>query len=512
MFDMIYVLDLFRNRSRRRRKPAQYRPAVQPLEDRYLLSTFQEFPLPALPRDPREEFHRERITTGPDGNLWFIDGVFGRATVGRIGPDGSVAEFSIEDNTATQLYNVTAGPDGNLWLTGLRERSGTNDAQVVAIRVTPDGDYTVLPAFPDAFASNISPLVVGSDGNLWYTASFYADFPGTNSGTIVGRITPAGDVTNFNIGLTAVLAQEGVGGGITAGPDGNLWVEIGDGTHGETPGVRRFSLDGQLSDVIPGSRALSEMVTDANGNVWGLVWYNTVERITPDGTVTNFPLPATPQPFDPAELDPLRMTLTAGPDGNIWFSDPYANQIGNITPDGTVTEYAVPTSASFPAGITTGPDGNIWFTELGSGQIGELVLNEGTGGAARPAAPVAPARVFNSAAPVDAPFTGVRLEPVTTTGILTINGFFFQTSSGTLTVKIGGFTSARTDFDQLVFTSGHLDGTLNVILINGYTSTTGDSIEVMMFDSATGTFAALGGDGGLFTATYDPMDVPLTAN
>jgi hypothetical protein len=103
-----------------------------------------------------------------------------------------------------------------------------------------------------------------------------------------------------------------------------------------------------------------------------------IERITPDGTVTDFPIPAhEPFPSSFPELDPSRMTITAGPDGNIWFSDPYANQIGNIAPDGTVTEYAVPTPDSFPAGITTGPDGNIWFTELGSGQIGEFILDGG---------------------------------------------------------------------------------------------------------------------------------------
>jgi hypothetical protein len=106
----------------------------------------------------------------------------------------------------------------------------------------------------------------------------------------------------------------------------------------------------------------------------------------------------------------------------------------------------------------------------------------------------------------------VSIGDSSTTGILTINGFFLQTSSGTLTVKVGGFTTPGTDFDQLVFTSGHLDGTLNILLINGYTPTTGDSIIVMRFGSATGTFAALGGDGGLFTANYDPMDVTLTAN
>jgi hypothetical protein len=50
------------------------------------------------------------------------------------------------------------------------------------------------------------------------------------------------------------------------------------------------------------------------------------------------------------------------------------------------------------------------------------------------------------------------------------------------------------------------------VLINGYTPTTGDSISIMTFDSATGTFAALTGDGSLFTDTYDPGDVKLVAN
>jgi streptogramin lyase len=52
--------------------------------------------------------------------------------------------------------------------------------------------------------------------------------------------------------------------------------------------------------------------------------------------------------------------LTAGPDGNIWFTDPLNDVVGKITTAGAITEYPV-ASAGF--GITTGPDGNIWFTE-----------------------------------------------------------------------------------------------------------------------------------------------------
>jgi fibronectin-binding autotransporter adhesin len=100
-------------------------------------------------------------------------------------------------------------------------------------------------------------------------------------------------------------------------------------------------------------------------------------------------------------------------------------------------------------------------------------------------------------------------------GILTINGNFTQTAAGTLAAKVGGFTTAGVDFDRLALTAGHsatLDGTLQVTLINGYAPTTGDSIQIMTFASETGTFAALTGDGSLFTDTYEPGDVKLVAN
>ena len=37
---------------------------------------------------------------------------------------------------------------------------------------------------------------------------------------------------------------------------------------------------------------------------------------------------------------------------------------------GTVTEFSVPSGS--PVGITAGPDGNLWFTELLAGEIGRI--------------------------------------------------------------------------------------------------------------------------------------------
>lgn len=53
--------------------------------------------------------------------------------------------------------------------------------------------------------------------------------------------------------------------------------------------------------------------------------------------------------------------ITAGPDGNLWFTETAGNKIGRITPDGAITEFPLTGSASYPSSITTGSDGNLWF-------------------------------------------------------------------------------------------------------------------------------------------------------
>jgi streptogramin lyase len=55
--------------------------------------------------------------------------------------------------------------------------------------------------------------------------------------------------------------------------------------------------------------------------------------------------------------------ITAGPDGNVWFTDPVAGTVGRITPSGQVTEFTTPFGGAGP--ITAGPDGNLWFSTAG---------------------------------------------------------------------------------------------------------------------------------------------------
>ena len=55
--------------------------------------------------------------------------------------------------------------------------------------------------------------------------------------------------------------------------------------------------------------------------------------------------------------------IALGPDGNMWFTETAANQIGRIDPKGNITEFVVPQALSAPVDIVAGADGALWFTE-----------------------------------------------------------------------------------------------------------------------------------------------------
>ncbi len=81
-------------------------------------------------------------------------------------------------------------------------------------------------------------------------------------------------------------------------------------------------------------------------------------------TIAEFPTPT-------AASNPI--SIVAGSDGNLWFTEILANKIGEINPTThATTDFATPTANSNPFGITAGPDGNIWFTESAANKIGEI--------------------------------------------------------------------------------------------------------------------------------------------
>jgi streptogramin lyase len=99
------------------------------------------------------------------------------------------------------------------------------------------------------------------------------------------------------------------------------------------------------------------ITTGPDGNLWFTdPAAGQVGRITPAGQVTEF----TPA----GGGNPAGSSITAGADGNVWFAaGPYSPAVSRITPDGQITTYYVGSGLALVGGLTAGPDGNVWFTE-----------------------------------------------------------------------------------------------------------------------------------------------------
>jgi streptogramin lyase len=75
--------------------------------------------------------------------------------------------------------------------------------------------------------------------------------------------------------------------------------------------------------------------------------------------VNEYPLPASSKPG----------SITAGREGDLWFTNSSSKKIGRITTAGVVTEYSV---SGKPQDITTGLEGDLWFTQSGAYNVGKI--------------------------------------------------------------------------------------------------------------------------------------------
>jgi streptogramin lyase len=239
------------------------------------------------------------------------------------------------------LLGITAAPDGKVWfadavndsLGAVTLSSGATNEQAVG-RDTPVG------------------VTAGPDGRLYYSA---AGFSGVAL-SFVGLMNPG----NGNHGDTWY------GGGNNsmprypaAGPDGNVWI-----TEPRDP------------SVTTGHDKIG--LLDLSGN--------------PDATSPTGPSIRNEIPFPGTTANEEPEAITAGPGVSsgspvpmLWATEFNAGRIARIQPvsvggggpngtDGAlIDQYILPTGGSGPEGITPGPDGNIWFAEFNASQVGRLV-------------------------------------------------------------------------------------------------------------------------------------------
>ena|GEM_PF-3760460 len=247
---------------------------------------------------------------------------------------------------------MVPGPSGKIWFSHLRSTQD-NDTDSLGLLGT-DGSVALYPIATTAAES--IPLASDSAGNAWFV----------EPGLQLGRMDASGNTSSFSLpGPAFTLAR---------GPDGNVWflVSSTDGTKSldlaSVTSGGTFSV-APLDSTIGGAGA---MTLGPDGNFWvtlpspgGASPISSIARITPTGHVTQFPLDSDYNP----SVDPF--AITAGPDGNVWFTEPTGNRIGRVTPSGVATTFAVPTNGS-PLSIIAGTDGAVWFTDRYGNGVGRI--------------------------------------------------------------------------------------------------------------------------------------------
>jgi virginiamycin B lyase len=382
--------------------------------DANALATITEFPI-ASSMGPGP------ITGSTNGFVWFAEP--NDDTIGRIGSTGALTEYLLPDSYQ-EPRGIAAGPSGTVWFT----ETGSHTGSEGIARIDASGTITEFP-LPDG--SVPYGIALGPDGNMWFTQLFGR----------IGMITPSGTATTF----PARLQNEPLN--IVSGPDGALWFTEDGIVEGGTGAIGRITTSGDLTEyLLPTPSGLhsgaGDITVGADGNLW-FTWVtldpaqplatasHSVGRITPAGTITEFPVSAGGG-WPPGGI-------AAGPDGNLWFAQGHANSLGRMSTAGVLTEFPVPTTDGFPADVTVGSDGNVWFSEANASKIGRVNL-------------VAPAPTIESFAPASgAVGTSVIINGTSFTGAtsVTFNGVMaaFVINSDTkitATVPIGATTGRIT--------------------------------------------------------------------
>jgi virginiamycin B lyase len=295
-----------------------------------------------------DDYSPSAIASGPERSLWVTDTIdqdYGENLVARINTSGTRLKTFYYPGRSTEgssFQDIIAGPDGALWITDYY------NWQIV--RMTTRGSFST-------FQLTTAPIgiTVGPDKALWFTED-----------GAIGRITTKGKVT--------IYPASGFDNDITAGPDGALWFTELTGN-----AIGRITTHGKLTVYTKG-------ISSGAGPYWiasgpdGALWFTEatggrIGRITTGGNVTEYSNGITPTEGPVA--------IAAGPDGAMWFTEfeTYGSyqilesKIGRITMRGSITEYSKGLSGSCgPGDIVAGPDGNMWFVETYADRTGRVAF------------------------------------------------------------------------------------------------------------------------------------------
>jgi streptogramin lyase len=288
------------------------------------------------------------IVRASDGNFWFTE--FGNNALGRITPSGLVTEFSLASlgtNTGP-LDLVSDTANGFIYFTM------NNTGRIARINPMAGSDMAILASesqsavVPSGAGAGVGGITVGPDGNLWFTE--------TNVDKIA-KINPTLTTVNeFSTGIMAGSAPSN----IVTGPDGALWFT--ETNNGATGAIGRITTAGTVTNefLLPGTGANNDpedITVGPDDNLWFTeAGTSRIGRITTAGVISTFALPAGSNP----------QGITSGPFGHLYFAETGRDLIGSITTSGVITELGRLPSGSQPTDVTAGGNNALWFTEAGN--------------------------------------------------------------------------------------------------------------------------------------------------
>ena len=205
---------------------------------------------------------------------------------------------------------------------------GANAAPTAQVRAFTD--FAIPTANAKPFDITLAP-----DGNLWFT-----EFDGNK----IGRITPSGVVTEYPVPTPGAAPYL-----ITAAPDGTIWFTEYYGNK-----IGSVSPSGTVTEVaLPDPNSSPAGITaTGDDSVWVTAYPGEVDQVVPGGGgIRQFTLPGSTS---------LPLAIAHGPDGNLWltydaeYTRQNPNRISRFSADGTVTDFALPTSFSNVDAISAG--------------------------------------------------------------------------------------------------------------------------------------------------------------
>ncbi len=330
------LLKSLRRPSRESRRAAKRNRSliVEDLEGRRLLSqAVQSFV--TLPNTT------SNLISGPDGDMWVaVSPTSSSAAIDRIGLNGTVTSFPVPvSGTSTlQIDSLTTGPDGNVWFVANDALTFTDD-QVVVGNVTPAGVVTEFPPIPVpvGLGATASSIVSGPGGDLWFGYSVNnLKWQGFKSQDLIGQATTAGAVKLFPISSFGSKSP-GFVDSLAAGADGNLWFTEGlakpfvFGRMSPSGVVTRFPLPKLTVGIVANEPDGNLIVTGPN-----IEQQNEVFSVSTAGAITRYKIPAASANAFENYLGPAN--------GSLWFDNGLsANlKIGQITASGVATSYNLP--------------------------------------------------------------------------------------------------------------------------------------------------------------------------